>query len=81
MLMGQQWICALFLVLFALSGGTVIIFEYLWIVTRLTLITVIHFYQAIRFRLWWLFPTAVACSLTEVLGWSARYEQFRPEAP
>ncbi|KAI0303352.1 RTA1-domain-containing protein [Multifurca ochricompacta] len=32
----------------------------------------IHIVQAIRFRLWWLFPTAVLCGLLEVIGWSGR---------
>jgi len=34
--------------------------------------TVVHIAQAFRFRLWWLFPTAVLCGLLEILGWSGR---------
>ncbi|KAI0255341.1 RTA1 like protein-domain-containing protein [Lactifluus subvellereus] len=28
--------------------------------------------STIRFRVWWLFPTAVLCGLLEVIGWSGR---------
>ncbi|KAI0255352.1 RTA1-like protein [Lactifluus subvellereus] len=37
-----------------------------------SLSSIIHVVQAIRFRLWWLFPTAIFCGLLEVIGWSAR---------
>ena len=33
---------------------------------------VVHAVQAIRFRIWWLFPTAVVCGVTETIGWSGR---------
>ena len=36
------------------------------------LLTAVHIAQASRFRLWWLFPTAVLCGLLEILGWSGR---------
>src|SRR6266403_3465414 len=36
------------------------------------LIKVVHIVQAIRFRLWWLFPTAIFCGILETTGWSAR---------
>ncbi|KAF7985352.1 hypothetical protein HWV62_6571 [Athelia sp. TMB] len=32
----------------------------------------LHFMQAIRYRMWWLFPTAVLAGAAETLGWSAR---------
>lgn len=32
----------------------------------------VHVVQATRFRLWWLFPTAVICGVTETIGWSGR---------
>lgn len=32
----------------------------------------IHLAQAIRFRTWWLLPTAVAAAIGEVIGWSGR---------
>ncbi|KAF6753971.1 RTA1 like protein-domain-containing protein [Ephemerocybe angulata] len=31
-----------------------------------------HVWQAVRYRLWWMFPTAVLCGLMEVIGWGAR---------
>lgn len=34
--------------------------------------TFIHIVQAVRSRLWWLFPTAVFCGILELAGWSAR---------
>ncbi|KAI0048955.1 RTA1-domain-containing protein [Auriscalpium vulgare] len=34
--------------------------------------TILHLGQAIRWRIWWLFPTAVLCGLLEVAGWSGR---------
>ncbi|KAF8496744.1 RTA1-like protein [Russula emetica] len=34
--------------------------------------TIIHTVQAIRSRLWWLFPSAVFCGLRELVGWSGR---------
>ncbi|KAF7300317.1 hypothetical protein HMN09_00915000 [Mycena chlorophos] len=48
-----QYVCALFVALFALS-------------------TVLHVGQAVRYRLWWLLPTACVAGLLEVLGWAAR---------
>ena len=32
----------------------------------------LHIAQAVRYRLWWLFPTAVLSGITEILGWSGR---------
>ncbi|KAF9237338.1 RTA1 like protein-domain-containing protein, partial [Melanogaster broomeanus] len=48
-----EWICALFITLFALS-------------------TVIHLFQSLKFRMWWLLPTVVFAGIMEILGWSAR---------
>ncbi|KIJ68477.1 hypothetical protein HYDPIDRAFT_106676 [Hydnomerulius pinastri MD-312] len=48
-----EWICALFIALFALS-------------------TLIHLGQSLKFRMWWLLPTAVFAGVMEILGWSAR---------
>ncbi|KAI6014435.1 hypothetical protein PISMIDRAFT_481881 [Pisolithus microcarpus 441] len=43
--------------------------------------TVAHIVQAVRFRMWWLFPTAVFCGVFEVVGWSARlYSSANPRA-
>jgi hypothetical protein len=33
---------------------------------------VIHLGQAIRFRMWWLLPTAVVAGIGELIGWSGR---------
>jgi len=41
-------------------------------VVLFSVLTVVHIAQASRFRLWWLFPTAVLCGLLEILGWSGR---------
>lgn len=43
--------------------------------------TVAHIVQAVRFRMWWLFPTAVFCGAFELVGWSARlYSSANPRA-
>ena len=43
--------------------------------------TVAHIVQAVRFRMWWLFLTAVFCGVSEVVGWSARvYSSSHPHA-
>ncbi|KAI6040158.1 RTA1 like protein-domain-containing protein, partial [Pisolithus marmoratus] len=34
--------------------------------------TVLHLYQSLKFRMWWLIPTAVTAGVLETLGWSAR---------
>ncbi|KAG2344876.1 RTA1-domain-containing protein [Suillus weaverae] len=34
--------------------------------------TVLHLGQALKFRLWWMLPTATFAGVLEVLGWSAR---------
>ncbi|KAG2748005.1 RTA1-domain-containing protein [Suillus brevipes Sb2] len=35
--------------------------------------TVLHLGQALKFRLWWMLPTATFAGLLEILGWSARF--------
>ncbi|KAJ6610661.1 RTA1 like protein-domain-containing protein [Mycena sp. CBHHK59/15] len=41
--------------------------------------TVLHIAQAIRYRVWWLLPTAVVSGILEIIGWSARlWSSFRP---
>lgn len=40
---------------------------------------VIHTGQAIRYRMWWLFPTMVVAGSTEMAGWAARvYSSYKP---
>ncbi|KAF8990763.1 RTA1 like protein-domain-containing protein [Cyathus striatus] len=34
--------------------------------------TIAHTVQAVRYRLWWMFPTACLCDIAEIVGWSAR---------
>ncbi|KAG1729970.1 RTA1 like protein-domain-containing protein [Suillus paluster] len=34
--------------------------------------TVLHLVQAIKYRLWWMIPTATFAGILEILGWSAR---------
>jgi len=34
--------------------------------------TLIHFGEAIYFKLWWLLPTTVFCGIGEIIGWSGR---------
>ncbi|KAJ7739254.1 RTA1 like protein-domain-containing protein [Mycena maculata] len=41
-------------------------------VTLFGISSVVHLAQAIRYRLWWLFPTAILAGALRVLGWSAR---------
>ena len=65
-----EWICALMLSLFALSGST------FWLPAALTTshltVTVVHIGQAFYYKLWFLFPTVILANLTEVIGWSGR---------
>ncbi|KAG1762594.1 RTA1 like protein-domain-containing protein [Suillus occidentalis] len=35
--------------------------------------TVLHLGQALKFKLWWMLPTATFAGLLEILGWSARF--------
>jgi len=32
----------------------------------------VHLLQAVKFRMWWLFPTVILAGVLEILGWSAR---------
>lgn len=36
------------------------------------LFAVVHTGQALKYRMWWLFPTIIIGGLTEILGWSGR---------
>ncbi|KAF7348771.1 RTA1-like protein [Mycena venus] len=48
-------------------------------VTLFTISTVLHLAQSIRYRIWWLLPTAFFSGLLEILGWSARlWSSFNP---
>ena len=38
----------------------------------LTLFSVLHFGQSLRYRAWWLLPTAVLAGVGEVIGWGGR---------
>ncbi|KAF9224839.1 RTA1-domain-containing protein, partial [Gyrodon lividus] len=50
-------------------------------VTLFAISTVAHLVQATRFRIWWLFPTAILCGVSELVGWSARlYSSEVPRA-
>ncbi|KAI6132910.1 RTA1-domain-containing protein [Pisolithus croceorrhizus] len=50
-------------------------------VTLFGISTFFHIVQAVRFRMWWLFPTAVFCGVFELVGWSARlYSSGHPRA-
>ncbi|KAH7912843.1 RTA1 like protein-domain-containing protein [Hygrophoropsis aurantiaca] len=49
--------------------------------TLFAISTVAHIIQSVRFRLWWLLPTAVFCGVSELVGWSARlYSSGAPRA-
>ena len=60
----------MFTALFSLSSSEP--FGLVLVLYRHDNLLVIHVVQAIHFRLWWLFPTAVLCGLLEVIGWSGR---------
>jgi hypothetical protein len=60
----------MFIALFSLSSSKPL--ELVLVCILAGIFIVIHVVQAIRFRLWWLFPTAVLCGLLEVIGWSGR---------
>lgn len=50
-------------------------------VTLFAISTVAHLVQAMRFRIWWLFPTAIFCGVSELVGWGARlYSSGAPQA-
>ena len=36
------------------------------------IVVAIHLAQAIWYRVWWCFPTAIVACITEIIGWSAR---------
>ncbi|KZP33510.1 RTA1-domain-containing protein, partial [Athelia psychrophila] len=41
-------------------------------VTLYSVSSLLHLAQAFRYRMWWLFPTAILAGAAETLGWSAR---------
>ncbi|KII86464.1 hypothetical protein PLICRDRAFT_177999 [Plicaturopsis crispa FD-325 SS-3] len=41
-------------------------------VTLFALSTIVHLGQMLRYRIWWLLPTAVLAGVAEVIGWSGR---------
>lgn len=44
------------------------------------ILSVIHLSQAVKFRLWWMLPTATFAGVLEILGWSARlWSSHRPK--
>lgn len=40
--------------------------------SKLITLTVLHSYQAVRARSWWLIPTVVIAGVGEIVGWAAR---------
>ena len=44
----------------------------MWICTLFVVLfgitSVVHLAQAIRYRLWWLIPTAMLCGVSEIIG-------------
>jgi hypothetical protein len=73
-----EWVCIMFVGLFALftskpvPEGTLFFLSTQQGSLTTMFMTVVHVVQAIHFRLWWLFPTAVLCGLLETIGWSGR---------
>ncbi|KAG1784509.1 uncharacterized protein HD556DRAFT_1315021 [Suillus plorans] len=55
-----EWICILYIFLLSTVDGHDLI------------LSVIHLSQALKFRLWWMLPTATFAGVLEILGWSAR---------
>lgn len=50
-------------------------------VTLFAISTVLHLFQAWKYRLWWILPTAVFCGTAELVGWGARlYSSSNPRA-
>jgi len=41
-------------------------------VTLYSISTLLHLFQSVKARLWWLLPTTVFAGVAEILGWSAR---------
>jgi len=50
-------------------------------ITLFAISTVLHLFQAWKYRLWWILPTAVFCGTAELVGWGARlYSSSNPRA-
>lgn len=63
-------VCIIFIVLFAVSTcKDMLIIHFL---CSHSFSEVVHTAQAVKYRMWWLFPTMIIGGLTEVLGWSGR---------
>jgi hypothetical protein len=65
------WVCGLFIGLFGLSTCESRRRTYFFGLC-LQSSSVIHVGQLIRFRMWWLLPTAVLAGIGETIGWSGR---------
>jgi hypothetical protein len=65
------WVCVMFIALFFISTSTC--FYFCLITILLTQWTVAHITQAIKWRMWWLFPTAVLAGTGEIIGWGGRF--------
>jgi hypothetical protein len=73
-----EWICLAFLVLFSLSTSEPLDALPFYLLANFAN-RVLHLGQAIRYRVWWLLPTAFFSGILEIVGWSARlWSSFRP---
>ncbi|KAI0692283.1 RTA1 like protein-domain-containing protein [Cytidiella melzeri] len=72
-----QSVTLIFLVLFAISTGSLLVWPLNTTVDFTFLVIALHLGQAIRFRIWWLLPTAVLAGIGETIGWVARYWSSR----
>lgn len=64
------YVCGIFVGLYGLSTRKSS-FLHSTVYTK-TLPLVLHLGQSIRYRMWWLLPTAILAGIAEVIGWSAR---------
>jgi len=56
------------------TRGICVLFVVLYGIT-----SAVHLAQAVRYRLWWLIPSAVLCGVGEVIGWGGRlWSSFEP---
>ena len=69
-----EWVCILFLALFGISTSMSLGENPFHSESGRTHrnIAALHIAQAVRYRLWWLFPTAVVPGSIELIGWSGR---------
>ncbi|KAJ7780048.1 RTA1-domain-containing protein [Mycena maculata] len=66
----QEWIAIMFVTLFGVSTSEYRLFPSFN--NRQLTSPVVHIGQATYYRLWWLLPTAAACGIGEIIGWSGR---------